>query len=88
FVESRVARQRRIAGPDPLVVHAVLDEAAVRRVVGGAEVMAEQVDHLLELAERDNITGQVLPFGAGEYPTMAGAVSILRFNDPLDAPFA
>ncbi|MDU0291869.1 helix-turn-helix transcriptional regulator [Saccharothrix longispora] len=88
FVESRVARQRRIAGPDPLVVHAVLDEAAVRRVVGGAEVMAEQVDHLLELAERDNITVQVLPFGAGEYPTMAGAVSILRFNDPLDAPFA
>jgi transcriptional regulator with XRE-family HTH domain len=87
FVASRMARQKRITGPSPLAVHAVLDEAAVRRVVGGVETMVEQIDHLLALARQDNITIQVLSFGAGEYPTMGGAVNILRFGDPLDAPF-
>ncbi|GGP80599.1 helix-turn-helix domain-containing protein [Saccharothrix coeruleofusca] len=87
FVASRLERQKRVTAPDPLVVHAVLDEAVVRRVVGGAGVMVEQIDHLLALMERDNITIQVLPFGAGEYPTMGGAVNILRFKDPLDSPF-
>lgn len=87
FVASRVQRQRRIFGDEPLVVHAVLDEAALRRVVGGTAVMIEQVDHLLGLMGLANITVQALPFGAGEYPTMAGAVSILRFRDPLDPPF-
>ncbi|WP_274523041.1 Scr1 family TA system antitoxin-like transcriptional regulator [Saccharothrix sp. ALI-22-I] len=37
-------------------------------LVGGAEVMIEQIDHLLTLAQQDNITIQVLSFGAGEYP--------------------
>ncbi|MBP2339724.1 transcriptional regulator with XRE-family HTH domain [Saccharothrix coeruleofusca] len=87
FVASRLERQKRVTAPDPLVVHAVLDEAVVRRVVGGAGVMVEQISHLLALMERDNITIQVLPFGAGEYPTIAGAISILHFADPLDAPF-
>lgn len=87
FVASRVERQKRITDPDPLVVHALVDEAALRRVVGGTEVMIEQIDHLLALMSRDNITLQALPFRAGAYPTMAGAVNILRFSDPLDAPF-
>ncbi|MFJ1702850.1 Scr1 family TA system antitoxin-like transcriptional regulator [Kitasatospora sp. NPDC088346] len=67
FVAARMSRQHRfLDGPDAPTLSMILDEAAIRREVGGADVMANQLDHLLSVAERPNITLQVAPFTLGE----------------------
>ncbi|WP_371500775.1 Scr1 family TA system antitoxin-like transcriptional regulator [Kitasatospora sp. NBC_00374] len=67
FVDARLSRQHRFFdGPDAPTLSVVLDEAAIQREVGGAEVMADQLAHLLAVAERPNITLQVAPFTLGE----------------------
>jgi hypothetical protein len=60
---------------------AVVDEAALRRPVGGPEVMRAQLERLIDATKLPNVTLQVLPFGAGAHPAMVGAFSILRFPD-------
>ena len=59
----------------------VVDEAALRRPVGGRQVMRAQLERLVELTELPNVTLQVLPLEAGAHPAMVGAFSILRFAD-------
>jgi hypothetical protein len=59
----------------------VIDEAALRRPVGGREVMRGQLERLIEASKLANVTLQVLPFGLGAHPAMAGSFSILRFGD-------
>jgi hypothetical protein len=58
-----------------------VDEAALRRPVGGRQVIRAQLERLIEAAELPNVTLQVLPFGAGAHPAMVGAFSVLRFGD-------
>jgi hypothetical protein len=70
---------------DPPRLWAVVDEAALRRPVGSAEVMRAQLERLIDAARLPNVTLQVLPFGVGAHPAMAGAFSILRFAD-VDLP--
>ena len=60
---------------------AVLNEAVVRRPVGGADVMRDQLTHLLELADRPAVTIQVLPYTAGAHPAMAGSFTLLQFQE-------
>lgn len=62
----------------------VLDEAAIRRVVGGPEVMREQLLRLTEDTDKRNVILQVLPFGAGAHPAMVGSFVVLDFPDPAD----
>ena len=62
-------------------VWAVVDEAALRRPVGGPKVMRSQVERLIEVAGLPNVTLQILPFQAGAHPALVGAFSILRFAD-------
>jgi transcriptional regulator with XRE-family HTH domain len=59
---------------------AVLNEAVVRRPVGGADVMRDQLAHLLELVGRPNVTIQVLPLAAGAHTAMAGSFTLLQFQ--------
>ncbi len=80
-IELRQARQRRIIAPDGPKLWVVLDEAVLRRHLGGREVMLEQVEHLLELSEHPNITLQVLPFDHGGHAAAGGPFSILRFSE-------
>ncbi|WP_189054394.1 helix-turn-helix domain-containing protein [Longimycelium tulufanense] len=87
-VAARLQRQRRLFANPPLTLHAVVSEAAVRRVVGGRKTMAEQLEHVLELAELDNVRFQVLPFAAGEHASMAGTMVLLRFPEKHDADLA
>jgi transcriptional regulator with XRE-family HTH domain len=82
-VELRLARQRRLASTNPPQLKAVLDETVIRRPVGGPAAMAAQLRHLQEMSEHDNITIQVLAFGAGEHVAMTGAFTMLRFPDEL-----
>lgn len=84
-VELRQARQQRLLQDDnPPSLHVVLDEAALRRHVGGVEVMREQLRHLVAMAERPNITLQVVPFEAGAYAGAQNLFSMLRFPDGAD----
>lgn len=83
-VERRVAlRQRRqeLVRPGGPRLWAVVDEAALRRPVGGVEVMRAQIERLIEAAELPNVILQVLPFSVGAHPAMVGAFSILRFEE-------
>lgn len=85
-IERRVAvrldRQKVLAPPNPMNLWAVIDEAAIRRVVGGRETMRRQLEHLAEIAERPGMQFQVLPFEAGAHPAMASSFVILGFKDP------
>ncbi|TDD80715.1 XRE family transcriptional regulator [Actinomadura rubrisoli] len=81
-VELRMRRRRVLHRAHPVKLWAVLDEAALRRAVGGAAVMREQLHHLIEASRDPNITVQVLPFSAGGHPAEGGPVTILRFAEP------
>jgi hypothetical protein len=81
---ARLERQKLLHGPEPLALHVVVDEGAIRRQVGGPVVMANQLRHLLTIGEQDNITVQVITDDAGAYGTQSGPVVILGFDDPED----
>jgi transcriptional regulator with XRE-family HTH domain len=83
-VEVRTARQERLTSDDPPEFWVVLNEAVVRRNVGGSAVMRAQLDHLAKLSDLPGITIQVLPFSAGVHPAMDGSFSILGFPLPAD----
>lgn len=83
-IALRATRQERLAADDQPECWAVLNEAAIRRVVGGPEVMRSQLDHIAGLANRPRITVQVLPFRAGAHPAMDGSFIILGFPEAAD----
>jgi transcriptional regulator with XRE-family HTH domain len=80
-VSLRMAREVVLTRPDPPNVWAVLDEAVLRRPVGGADVMRAQLKHLLEMARQPNVTIQIIPFQAGGHAAAGGPFSILRFAE-------
>ncbi|MFE6051571.1 DUF5753 domain-containing protein [Kitasatospora sp. NPDC056446] len=80
-VEFLARRQALLAKDTPPIIHAVLDESCLLRTVGGAEVMGRQLDHLLALAERPNITIQVAPFSLGEQRPFLLPVVLLTLPD-------
>lgn len=80
-VEARTKRQARLYGDEPLMLHAVIWEAALRQLMGGPGVMGRQLAHLCHLAELPNVQIQVLPFRAGAHPCVGGPFNILSFAD-------
>jgi hypothetical protein len=76
-----MARQTLLTREHPPRLWAVVDEAAMRRPVGGPEVMRGQLERLIEAAKLPNVTLQILPFGEGAHPAMVGSFSVLRFPD-------
>lgn len=84
FVGARMARQRNLSKESPLQLSAIMDEAALRRRVGGASIMRDQLIHLLDAAATPNVTLQVVPFDAGSYPGMQGSFVHMTFEDPQD----
>jgi transcriptional regulator with XRE-family HTH domain len=83
-VAARKARQQLLADPSPAEYWAVIDEAVLYRMVGGPEVLAEQLERLLALAELRHVTIQVVPFGAGAHSGMEGPFLILGFPEQAD----
>jgi transcriptional regulator with XRE-family HTH domain len=81
-IALRLARQVLLTRERAPRLWAVVDEGALRRPVGGPEVLRAQLERLIETAELPNVTLQVLPFAAGAHPAMIGAFSILRFPEP------
>jgi hypothetical protein len=83
-VGVRMTRQQILDTDDPPVMRVVLNEAVVRRVVGGPAVMRSQLLKLAADRGRSNVLIQVLPFTAGEHPAMSGPFTILDFPEPGD----
>ncbi|MCC8247455.1 DUF5753 domain-containing protein [Saccharothrix luteola] len=73
--------------PEPLVVHALIDEAALRREIGGPETMHAQWDRLLTASKLPNVTIQAIQNGAGAYGALSGTLTIFDFPDDLGAAY-
>jgi transcriptional regulator with XRE-family HTH domain len=88
LVDLRIKRQQRFDDDPPIELWAVLDEAVIRRPVGGSSVMRNQLEHLLAAADRPGVTVQVLPFGCGAHAGHGGPFSILEFPNRSDSEVA
>lgn len=78
----RQHRQEVLERDNPPEMLYVLDEAALRRHVGGAQVMRRQLERIKEFAAEEHITIQIIPFIRGAHPGMAGNFILLEFADP------
>jgi transcriptional regulator with XRE-family HTH domain len=83
-VELRMARQSILTKDQPPALWVVLDEAAVRRLIGGPEVMRQQLERLSEVGALPNVTLQLLPFTSGEHAGLDGEFTLIGFPDPGD----
>ncbi len=83
-VALRMARQPALTRAEPPMLWTVVDEAALRRRVGGTEQMRAQLEHVLELSGLKNVAMQVIPFGAGAHPAMGRPFVILVFPERID----
>jgi transcriptional regulator with XRE-family HTH domain len=81
-VSVRVRRQAVLTSADPPRVWFVIDEAALRRPMGGRQVMRAQLKHLLETTALPHVTIQVVPFRRGGHAAAGGSFTILRFAAP------
>ncbi|MGH3277419.1 MAG: helix-turn-helix domain-containing protein [Streptosporangiaceae bacterium] len=81
-VSLRMARQKILAADDSPRIWAVIDESALRRPLGGADVMRSQLRHLIEIARYPQVTLQIMPFSRGGHPAAGGSFTVLRFAEP------
>jgi transcriptional regulator with XRE-family HTH domain len=81
-VRLRMQRQALLDREEPPNFWAVIDEAVLRRPAGSQAVMRGQLNHLADMAQRQNVTIQVIPFQAGGHSAAGGPFSILRFAEP------
>ncbi|HEV3172138.1 MAG TPA: DUF5753 domain-containing protein [Actinocrinis sp.] len=80
-IELRMRRQETLERENGPVLWVVLDEAALRRPIGGSEVMRTQIRYLIEQAGRPNVTIQLLPYSVGAHAAEGGAFTLLRFAE-------
>ncbi|MEU3018039.1 helix-turn-helix transcriptional regulator [Nocardiopsis sp. NPDC007018] len=84
-VEARMRRREILhRHDDPPTLWAVIDEAALRRPIGGWEVMADQLDYLARIGQNANIHIQTIPYTAGAYSGIGAPFTVLEFPEPLD----
>jgi transcriptional regulator with XRE-family HTH domain len=81
-IALRTGRQRLLTKQNAPRFWVVVDEAALRRPIGGRHVMRGQLEKLIAVAEIPNVTLQVIPFRSGGHVAEGGAFTILRFSDP------
>jgi transcriptional regulator with XRE-family HTH domain len=80
-VGLRVKRQDLLARATPPRIWSVMDEAVLRRPVGGSEVMRAQLKHLVEIARMQEVTLQVVPFARGGHAGASGSFAVMRFEE-------
>ncbi|MGH3701813.1 MAG: helix-turn-helix domain-containing protein [Pseudonocardiaceae bacterium] len=79
-VAARMQRQKRLTDPNPLVLSAVISEAALRRVMAQSDVAAGQFHRLVSDAQMSNVSLLVLPFSVGVHGSMSGSFALLEFG--------
>jgi transcriptional regulator with XRE-family HTH domain len=88
LVDLRMKRQEVLDRNPPLDVWMILDEAVIRRTIGGPGVMRDQLARLVEASRKPNVTLQVLPFSTGSHAGLRGPFSILEFPERADPDVA
>ncbi|MCM3297221.1 helix-turn-helix domain-containing protein [Streptomyces pseudogriseolus] len=86
-VAVRMERQKRLGAADRPELWVVLDEAVLRRPVGGMPVMRDQLTRLLSMGTESHITVQVLPFDQGEHDVMGGSLTVLTMPDGTEVAY-
>ncbi|WP_224058530.1 helix-turn-helix domain-containing protein [Streptomyces kanamyceticus] len=86
-ISARLNRQIRLSAPGAPALWVVMDEAVLRRAVGGREVMRGQLAHLVAVSAWPNVTVQVLPFGHGEHSAMGGSLSLCTLADGTELAY-
>ena len=81
-IKAKLTRQSLLTQANPLTFRAVMDEAVLRRVVGGPRVMGKQLDRLIEVARLPNVTLQIIPFAVGSHPGLESNFNILELPKP------
>jgi len=84
MVSLRLDRQSRLTGENPPRLWVILDEAVLRRTIGGPAVMRRQLEWLRKQSELPNVTIQALPFSVGAHAGLGSTFSILGFPDSGD----
>lgn len=79
-VDTRMRRKRVFEREEPPFFWAILDEAALKRPIGGAKCMRDQIASMLEAVRTPHVTVQVLPFAQGEHPMLGGSMSLLTLQ--------
>lgn len=80
-VKARMERQAVLFGERPPFLWCLFDEGVLHRHVGTAKIMHTQLEHLITMSERPQITVQVVPYSVGEHPGVAGSFVIAGFDD-------
>ena len=83
-LEFRLKRQELVSDPQAPQLWVVLDEAILKRPIGGPSIMSDQLQRLIDATSLPNITLQVLPFAAGLHAGLDGEFTILKYRDPAD----
>ncbi|MFJ2902891.1 helix-turn-helix domain-containing protein [Streptomyces sp. NPDC087212] len=87
IVVTRLERAKIFTNPVAPSFWALIDEAVIRRPVGGPDVMAEQITHLVRLVETERIRVHVLPFGLGAHSLMQNMLTLMWFADQPPAAY-
>jgi transcriptional regulator with XRE-family HTH domain len=85
LVEIRLQRQKSVESQRASTQSFILDEAAVRRTVGGNAAMRNQINHLITASSKRDVTIEIVPFNVGAHPGMEGPFVILQLPEPLNA---
>jgi transcriptional regulator with XRE-family HTH domain len=85
-LELRMRRQAMLTKPEPPQYVVVLDEPVIRRVVGGREIMREQLQRLIEAAALPNVTLYLLPLSVGAHAAIDGEFTIFGYENNPDDP--
>jgi transcriptional regulator with XRE-family HTH domain len=85
LTEVRLIRQRLLTQVNPPNFWAILDEASLRRSVGGPAAMCDQLERIIEVSNLRNVFLQVIPFDRGAHAAIDSSFTILEFNDPVPA---
>jgi hypothetical protein len=84
-IEERQTRQKALGRESPPTLAAIMDEAVLRRPVGGAAVMSAQLERVINASGKPNVSIQIVPFGAGAHPALDSTFTLLRFLPPVPA---
>jgi transcriptional regulator with XRE-family HTH domain len=83
-VEIRMKRQQLLQRAEMPLMFFIMDEAAVRRLVGSPQAMRRQIQRLLDESDKPTVTIEIVPFSAGAHPGMQGPFMLFEFPDPAD----
>jgi transcriptional regulator with XRE-family HTH domain len=81
MVATRLARQALLSKPEAPELRLVIDEFVLRRLIGGSAVMRAQLEHLLRMNEKPNVSMQIIPATAGMNPALEGSFVLLTFPE-------